>query len=338
MKDVRPIRVVHYGLGATGRAIAQMVCQTPGLELVGGIERDPSLLQRDLGEVLELDHSLGIPVKEDPVEVLESTRPDIAIVATTSLLTDTYPQIQTCLRARTNVISTCEELVYPYARHLQLAKDLDELACYSGVSVLGVGVNPGFVMDLLPLILTGPSSCVSRISVTRVTNATLRRASLYHRIGAGLTTEQFREHITDPCNRHIGMLESLHMIADAIGWKIERIDERIEPILSEEWVRESHFAIAPGQIAGIRQVAVGTVEEREAIRLDWQTVVGSQETYDAIKIEGTPPINLLVKGGLHGDHAASAIVLHAIRPVVAARCGLLTVTEMPPIRYTAPSV
>lgn len=334
--ELRPIRVVHYGLGAIGQDIARLVDKTPGMMLVGGIDQNPALAGRDLGTVLGLGRELGTLVSAEPDGVLASTLPDIVVLATTSLLNEAYPQIAECLRARVNVISTCEELVYPYAHHPELSAQLDQLAKRSGVTLLGVGVNPGFIMDLLPIILTGPCTHVQRIVVKRVIDATIRRASLHLRIGAGLTPTQFRDHIADVRMRHVGLPESLCMIAGVIGWRVERIDERIEPILADDWVRAGPIVVAPGQVAGLHQTAIGIVDGQEAIVLDWQTYVGAQETYDAITINGVPPINLRIDGGLHGDYAAAALVLHAIRPTVAAQPGLLTVTEIPPLHYVIP--
>lgn len=339
MEEIRPIRVVHYGLGSTGKEIARMVSETPDMRVVGGIDQDPELVGRDLGEVLELSSNLGIKITPNATEVLNATHPDIVVLATTSKLDDAYPQILACLRARANVISTCEELVYPYVgENANLAERLEENARRSGVTVLGVGINPGFVMDMLPLILTGPCSCVQNIRVERVIDATVRRSSLHQRIGAGLTLAQFRSHIADPRMRHVGLPESLHMIAHAIGWKVERCEEHIEPIVTDEWIKAGHIVVAPGQIAGIQQTAVGFVDGYEAITLDWKTFVGAQETYDSIKIDGTPPITINIPGGLHGHLAAASMILHTIRLVVAARSGLLTVMDIPPIHYTVPAV
>ncbi|NJP07557.1 MAG: dihydrodipicolinate reductase [Chloroflexaceae bacterium] len=339
-EDVRPIRVAHYGLGATGKEIARLVQQTPGLTIVGAIDMDKAIIGQDVGTLLELDQELGVKVSNDAAHVLETGYPDIVVLATRSLLNDAFPQIVTCLRARTNVVSTCEELVYPYAQpqNKELAEQLNTLALRSGVTLLGLGINPGMVMDLLPLVMTGPCTCIRRITVSRLIDATIRRSSLQQRIGAGLTPLQFRDHINDPRMRHVGLPESLHMIAGAIGWEVERIEEQIEPVITHDWVQAGHIVVAPGQVAGLRQTAVGFVDSHDAIVLDWQTSVGAQETYDSIKIDGIPPIQVHIPGGLHGQQAAAALVLHAIKPVIAARPGLLTVNQIPPIHYTLPAL
>src|SRR3954463_8243067 len=148
--EPRPIRVVHYGLGAIGSAIARLTAAPRGLEEVGGIDRDLAQAGRDLGDVIGFGQQLGIVVSNNATELLQQTYPDVVIHATTSLFHQVYSQILDCVAARANVISTCEELVYPYAKQTVAAHELHRLAVLGGVTVLGAGVNPGFVMDLLP--------------------------------------------------------------------------------------------------------------------------------------------------------------------------------------------
>ncbi|HEX9370010.1 MAG TPA: dihydrodipicolinate reductase [Roseiflexaceae bacterium] len=331
--DVRPIRVVHYGLGAIGSGIARLTTAQRGLQVVGGIDRDAAKVGRDLGEVIGLDHPIGAPVSGDAVDLLRQTYPDIVIHATTSLFHEVYPQIRECIAARANMISTCEELVYPYAKEPAASAELHRLASLSGVTVLGAGVNPGFIMDLLPLMLTAPCVNIRRISVTRVVDATKRRATVHQRIGAGLTLDQFRDHVARGAVRHVGLSESIHMLADGLGWQLYRVTETIDPIIADEWVQTPYGTIAPGQVAGIRQSARGWMHGRDVLTLTWEQAIGSRNTHDAIVIEGTPPIDLSINGGLHGEQAAAALTLHAIPRVLAAPPGLTTVLALPPIHY-----
>jgi len=328
-----PIRVVHYGLGSIGSAIARLTAAQRGLEVVGGIDRDPAKAGRDLGDVIGLDRQLGLAVSDNATELLQRTYPDVVIHATTSLFHQVYSQILDCVAARANVISTCEELVYPYAKAAAASDELNRLAILGGVTVLGAGVNPGFVMDLLPLLLTAPCMDIKRISVSRLIDATERRASILQRIGAGLTIDQFRDHVAQGKVRHIGLSESIHMLADGMGWQLYRVTETIDPIIAVDWVRTPHEMIAPGQVAGIRQRARGWMHGRDVLALSWEQVVGGRATEDAIKIEGTPSIDLIIQGGLHGEQAAAALILHAIPRVLAAPPGLTTVLSLPPIHY-----
>jgi hypothetical protein len=329
-----PIRVVHYGLGAIGTSIARLTAQQRGLQVVGGIERDPAKVGRDLGEVIGLDHPLGAPVSADANALLARTRPDIVILATAPFFHETYGQVLECVTAHANVLSTCEELVYPFQKHSVAAVKLHRLALQAGVTVLGAGVNPGFVMDLLPVLLTAPCVDIRHVSVTRVVDATERRASLQQRIGAGLTLDQFRDHLARGVVRHIGLPESIYLLADGLGWQLYEVRESADPIVANEWVRTPYLTVAPGQVRGIRQVARGFMHGREVAALTWQTSVGSiNETQDLIRIVATPPVHVVIQGGLHGDEAASALLLHAIPRVLAAPPGLTTVLALPPIHY-----
>jgi 4-hydroxy-tetrahydrodipicolinate reductase len=331
--ELRPIRVVHYGLGPIGSAIARLTTAQRGLQVVGGIDRDPAKAGRDLGELIGLDHPLDVEVSADATGLLRRAYPDVVIHATTSLFHEVYSQILDCVAVRSNVISTCEELVYPYAKEPDASAELNRLAKRSGVTVLGAGVNPGFVMDLLPLLLTAPCVNIRRISVTRMIDATNRRASIHQRIGAGLTLDQFRDHVARGKVRHVGLLESIHMLADGLGWQLYRVTETIDPIIADEWVQTPHETIAPGQVAGIRQSARGWMHGRDVLSLTWEQAIGARNTHDAIKIEGTPPVDLVIHGGLHGEQAAAALILHAIPRVLAAPHGLTTVLALPPIHY-----
>jgi 4-hydroxy-tetrahydrodipicolinate reductase len=331
--ELRPIRVVHYGLGAIGSGIARLTTAQRGLQVVGGIDRDPAKAGRDLGEVIGLDHPIDAPVSADPNELLRQTHPDIVIHATTSLFHEVYPQILECVAVRANVISTCEELVYPYAHEPAASTELDRLATHSGVTVLGAGVNPGFVMDLLPLMLTAPCVNIKRISATRVIDATERRANVHQRIGAGLTIDQFRDYSAKGAVRHVGLNESIHMLADGLGWQLSRVTETLDPIIADEWLRTPFGSIAPGQVAGIRQSARGWMHGRDVLVLMWEQAVGSRNTHDAIRIEGTPPVNLVIEGGLGGEHATAALILHTIPRVLGAAPGLKTVLALPPLHY-----
>jgi len=131
----------------------------------------------------------------------------------------------------------------------------------------------------------------------------------------------------------VGLTESIHMLADGLGWQLYRVSETIDPIVADEWVRTLYGTVAPGQVAGIRQVAHGWMHGRDVLTLTWEQAVGRRDTHDAIMVEGTPPVDLLIRGGLHGEQAAAALLLHAIPRVLAAAPGLTTVLALPPLHY-----
>lgn len=330
------LRVTMYGLGDIGAQIARLAMQQPGIELVGGIDADPAKHHRDLGDVLGLDRTLGVAVQADAAGVLRRSRPDVVVIATASFLRDVFPQIRDCLDVKANVVSTCEELVYPAATHPVLARDLDQEARDSGVAVLGIGVNPGFVMDLLPIVLTAPSNAIRHILVQRAVDASTRRQTLQQRIGAGLDPLAFRDWLRQRSTPHVGLPHSLRMITDALGWSLDRVSQTAEPIIAERWLRTPYVTVAPGQVAGIHQSARGFVGSHEVIHLDWRTAIGLDDTHDTIRIDGSPPIDLLIRGGIHGDLATAALALRAIPALTHLPPGLHTVLDLPPLHYTSP--
>ena len=329
----RNIRIVQFGLGAIGVDIARLIAQQPGMELVGGIERDEQKIGADVGEIIQLPQPLGVRVRGDATAVLHQARPDVVVIATASLLHEVFPQIRMCVEARAHVVSTCEELVYPYATEPEVAASIDEMARAGGVAVLGVGVNPGFAMDLLPILLTAPSSDVRHMRVTRVIDASARRWTLQHRIGAGIEPSAFRDWARQRTTPHVGLRQSIHMIAASLGWRLDQVVEGMEPIVADAWVRTPYVSVAPGQVAGIHQWANGTANRRTVIELDWRTAVGMQQTYDAVQIDGVPPIDMLIRGGIHGDLATATLVMRAIPAVLAVRPGLRTVLDLPILHY-----
>lgn len=328
-----PLRVVMYGLGAIGTDIARLLLRYPHFELIGAIDQDPAKAERPLNEVLE-QAPADARVSREAAALLRATRPDVVIIATTSFLHDVFPQIRDCLAVGARVVSTCEELVYPFATHPLLARELDQEARAAGVPVLGIGVNPGFVMDLLPIVLTAPTTAIRHIFVQRVVDASTRRATLQQRIGAGLEASMFRDWLRQQRGMpHIGLIHSLRMIADTLGWQIDRVTEDTTPLLSDRWLRTPYVTVAPGQVAGIEYSARGYIGSREVIHLDWRTALGMPDTHDAIAIDAAPPIDVLIRGGIHGDQATAALVVRAATAVVDLAPGLRTVLDLPPTCY-----
>lgn len=329
-------RVAMYGLGEIGIKIARLVQQQPHLELVGAIEHDPAKVGRDLGDVLGLDQPLNAPVLADAPTLLRRTQPHVVVIATTSLVHEVFPQICDCLEAGVHVVSTCEQLIYPYALHPEVSRHLDQAARKEHVAILGIGINPGFVMDMLPILMTAPCTDIRHVLVERSVDAGTRRATLQQRIGAGLDPLAFRSWLQQRNTPHVGLLESLQMIADALGWPISRTAETAEPLIAETWLRTPYVTVAPGQVSGIHQSARGYVGTREVLQLEWRTAIGMVDTHDAIKIDGTPPVDLVIRGGLHGDQATAALVTRAVSAVRQLAPGLRTVLDLPVLHYQPP--
>lgn len=328
------VRAVIFGCGPIGCSVARYAAQRTDIELVGAIDIDESLAGRDLGEVAGVDSKLGVTVSADTDNVLSETRPDVVFLTTSSFMVMVYPQIEKCVRAGANVISTCEELSFPYRKSPQLAAETDRVAKAHSVTVLATGVNPGFLMDTWPLFMTGVCRQVERIRAVRVQDASPRRGPFQKKIGAGRTLEEFETLVASGTLKHVGLPESIAMIADGLGWELDDITESIKPVIATRQVKTDFVTVEPGQAAGVRQVGRGLRAGEELITLEFEAAVGGSESYDAVYITGTPNLEVVIKGGTHGDIATAAITVNCIHRVVEARPGLLTMKDLPVV--TAP--
>ncbi|KYH42314.1 MAG: hypothetical protein AYL33_003130 [Candidatus Bathyarchaeota archaeon B63] len=325
------IRVLLYGVGAIGSQIARLILKRRGLRIIGAVDASPEKYGRDLGWAIGADRPVGVKISKDPEELLSRVDADIAVHATSSFLRDVHPQLVQLIRHGLNVISTCEELSYPYVVDASLASKIDELAREHGVTVLGTGINPGFLMDALPIMLSGACQEVRHIRVERVIDAAKRRLPFQKKIGAGLTVTEFEKRIRDGLiTGHVGLKQSVAMIADALGVKLQRIEVRpVKPITAEKPVGSPHISVEEGMVAGLSQSAHGIVDGRAFITLIFKAYIGAEEEYDSVMIDGTPSINQKISPCIHGDLATAAIIVNSIPKVIRAPPGLRTMKDLP---------
>ncbi len=323
------IRVMHFGLGPIGAATVRQIAGRPGFKIVGGVDIDSAMVGRDLGDVVGLSKRFGVKVSDDPSKALKSTMPDLVVLCTSSSIKKVMPQIETILKAKKPIVSSCEELAYPGYTHIRQARQIHALAKKAKVAVLGTGVNPGFAMDVLPIVLSAACEHVDRVSVSRLQDARHRRLPLQQKIGAGLTTEQFQKKVEDGSVRHVGLTESIAMIADALGWTLDRITDEIQPKLAQVTISSEFLAVDPGYVSGIIQDGVGYRKGEPVIRLHMEVYLGAPESYDAVEIEGTPRVSMKIAGGLHGDVATASLIVNSIPKVLGAAPGLRTMRDLP---------
>lgn len=333
----KSLRVVQFGIGPIGASTLRTVLSKgDAFQLVGAIDVDPAKLGRDAAVVAGLERPCGVQVRADAETVLRETKPDLVFHTTSSFLDRMYDQLILCARAGCNVVSSTEELSYPYHRHPRISAELDEVARENGVTLLGTGVNPGYAMDALALMATGVCNTVKSIRVRRVVDAGKRRRPLQMKVGAGLTETEFGEKKATGTFGHIGLVESLYMVAETLGWKLDRIDERLNPVISTREVKTPYLTVEAGQVAGIHHAAEGFVGARQVVSLDLKMFVGAEDPVDAVTVVGDPPIDLAIRGGIFGDTATVAALVNAAPLVVDARPGLVTVADIPlPRAYAA---
>ena len=322
------IRVMFYGLGPIGAAVARQVATRKGFTIVGGIDIDPAKLGQDLGDVVGLSKRLKIRVTNDAAGALKREKPDVVVLCTNSALGKVMPQIETVLKAKVPIVSTTEELSYPVGRNRRLAKKIDEMARRAKVAVLGTGVNPGFVMDALPIALTGICERVDSVRIDRIQDARVRRLPFQQKIGSGLTKAQFQKKVEDQSVRHVGLAESVTMIADAFGWKLDKVTDDIKPKIAQQTVESEFLAVDPGYVCGIVQDGIGWKNGKALITLHMEAYLGAPESYDSVVIEGVPRIEQKISGGVHGDIATASITVNSIPKVMAAQPGLRTMRDM----------
>ena len=322
------IRVIQYGLGPIGCAVARHVVERAGLVLVGGVDIGPAKVGEDVGQVIGLDSSLGFNVAEKLAQVLAQAEADMALHTTSSYFELFKPQVIEILKAGLDVVSTAEELSFPWLSHPEEAAEIDAVARRAGRTVLGTGINPGFLMDTLPLSLTAICQRVDRIDVTRVINAAARRGPFQAKIGCGLTVDEFDVMMAAGRMGHVGLAESIGVIFQTLGVGLARYASSVEPLVTDRLITTDRLDVQPGQVKALKQVARGYTEEGEFVRLTFVAALEAEDEGDIIRVTGRPDLEVRLKG-TNGDVATVAIVVNAIQRVREAAPGLVTMRDLP---------
>lgn len=323
------IRVIQYGMGSIGTEMVRLLLERGGEKrrLTGAVDINEAIAGKDVGDILGIN-KLGVMVSKDPSGTICEGNADLVLHSTVSKLVDVKPQLIQCVQAKMNVISTCEELAYPIGFNARIAEEIGREAKRFGVTVLGTGVNPGFVMDALPIFLSTICKNIEKVEVTRIVNASLRREPLQRKIGAGITVEEFQHKVEEKKLGHVGLLESLVMIAATLGWDLG-INETIEPIIAKNALKTEYFEIEPGKVAGIFQTATGSKNGENKLKLVLRMEIDAKEQYDRIQIFGEPNVDMKIQNGLFGDDATVAIVVNLIDAVMDSPPGFLTMKDLP---------
>jgi hypothetical protein len=324
-----PIKVLHYGLGPIGAAVVRQIATRRGFKIVGAVDIDPAKAGRDLADIAGVGRKLGIKISNDARKTIKSTKPDVVVLCTLSSLKKVLPQMEEILKLKVPIVSTTEELAYPTGANLKYAREIHRLAKKAKVAVLGTGVNPGFTMDALPITLTGVCERVDSIRVDRIQDARVRRLPFQQKIGAGLTREQFQKKVDDASVRHVGLAESVSMIADAMGWRLDKITDEIQPKIATATVASEFLAVDAGYVCGLVQDGIGYRNGKPIITLHMEAYLGAPESYDQVDIAGSPNIKSKISGGVHGDVATASITVNSIPKILEVAPGLHTMRDMP---------
>jgi 4-hydroxy-tetrahydrodipicolinate reductase len=327
---LKSIKVVQYGLGPIGLWIVEVLLTRPWVQLVGAIDIDKNKIGKDVGELLQKPRKIGVTVSGKAEQVLKQTSPQIVTHATSSYMKMVHPQIIQLIEHGASVVSTAEELSYPFVKYPEMAKEIDERARDKGVVVLGTGINPGFLLDTLAVVVSGVCQKVNSIRAERVVDASTRRLPLQKKIGAGLSPSEFEKRVAEGTIKHVGLPESVGLIALAMGWKVGEIQERISPVIAEKEVRSDYMSVQAGSVAGVRQVAKGILAGQELVVLDLRMYLGADNPHDSVLLDGIPPVDMVIRGGVQGDRATPAVVVNSILKIAGLQPGLRTMLDLPP--------
>jgi 2,4-diaminopentanoate dehydrogenase len=331
------IKVAQFGLGPIGIESLRLVSSCLGMEIVGGVDIDPAKIGRPLSELTGVQSLSGVRAFASLEELLAVEHPDVVLHTAGSGAAASFAQLRPALAAGISAASTCEELIFPALKTPDLTAEYDELCRHSGARVVGTGVNPGFVMDVLPIMLTGVSRRVDSIYVERVVNASTRRRPLQAKIGSGMAPDEFRALFAAGKAGHAGFQQSLALLAHAMGWKLEKIEETCEPVVAPGPISTKFFGVAKGHTCGLHQRAVGTVAGEAKIILDLQMFLDAKNPHDTIVVQGEPSLNLTLNGGVAGDAATVAALVNIVPRLLASAPGVRLMTELPVPAWVNPA-
>lgn len=327
------LKVVQIGMGPLGIKVADFIAQRSGIKTVAAVDKNPTLVGKSLHDLQEsLDNQ--VVIYQNLSDVLEKHQVDVAILTTVSDMERITPQIEEIVGFGIPVVTTCEELSYPWDTSEELSNRIDQAAQKHEVAVVATGVNPGFMMDALPTFLTAVCQDVEKIEVRRFQDATYRRIPFQKKIGAGLTLEEFEERKQNGTLRHVGLAQSMQFIAHKMGWKLDKVEDIISPVVaSENIAANGSMAIPKGNAAGVCQIGRAYVNGEEKITLIFQAAIKEPESYEEVSIKGTPDITSRIGGGVNGDVATCAIAVNAVAQIVHAKAGLRTMADIPMVSF-----
>ncbi|MCC6321159.1 MAG: dihydrodipicolinate reductase [Phycisphaerales bacterium] len=326
-------RILLVGLGPLGRMVALDAARRGIARVVAAVDPDPAIAGKAVSHVAP-ESGFASPIAPSLDKITDWSGIDAAVVCTSSDLARCAPTLRALIARGLPIVSTCEELLFPWLRHRALADELHALAVSHNSRLLGTGVNPGFLMDTLPVFASAVCRSVRGVHVWRIQDATTRRIPFQQKIGAGLDDAAFAEKVRSGALRHVGLGESVHFVARYLGLEIDRWDESIEPVKADRDLNCAIGPIARGRAAGVRQVARAwargaTPGAPPLIQMEFQAAIGQPDPHDRVQLDAEPPIDLVLKGGVHGDIATVAITLNCIAPLMASQAGLHTMATIP---------
>ena len=315
------MRVVIYGFGQIGRLIAKSAVKK-GFEVAGAVDINPELVGKKITELNGFDES-KIPSQAIIKDSLDFEDVDVVFLCTGSFIPDILPQLKECIESGFNVVSSCETLSYPEFRYPELASEINHLAIENNVSVLGAGINPGFLLDFLPAVLSATSAEVKKIRAVRSADALKRRSSFQKKIGLGLEVSEVRQKLGKELTGHVGYGESVCLIADALNLTLDDVEEGQEIVVAQD-----NSIVEAGKVLGLIGFGSGLRSGEEVIRVEFHAYAGAEE-YEEIAIEGDNPV-VWRSSGTKGDTGTANVMVNLARAVVDSKPGLIKISQLIP--------
>ncbi len=330
-ETMAPIRVIQFGLGAMGRVMASLVLQKRDMRLVAAIDRNPENKGKDLGLVLGLKKKTGIIVTDNAEEIFSSVQADAMVHAAVSYVPKVWEQIKPAVKRGISVVTIAEEMGYPWVKYPQLCAEMDQVAKAHDARILGSGINPGFAMDLIPLLLTGICRRVDTITVTRIIDFSPFGASIQKNIGIGSTPQEFKVGVKiGKLPLHIGLPESAYMIASGLQWKIDKVEETRDPVLAKKPIRvPGYMTVKKGNVSGFNHRCFAYHKGKNIITLEELGRVDPREDYrNIIKIEGDPKLLEWINVP-PGHITTTSHAVNLVPALLKAAPGLRTMLDLP---------
>lgn len=324
------IKILQVGLGPIGKQVVKYITERQGIEVVAAVDTNPEKAGKKLDAICDFNVP-DIYIHATLSSALEGSNPEIAVLTTVSQLSRIEGVIEEVAKSGLDIVSTCEELTYPWQSQPTVAQRIDDCCKTNRISCLSTGVNPGFLMDYLPAVLTSVCQHVDHIKVARRQNASNRRGPFQNKIGVGMTPDEFQK--KKDSISHVGLPESAWMIAKALDWDIDEMRETINPVVADSDISSEGVNVSKGYVLGVEQISTGILGGREVINLEFRAAIGEPEPQDIIKIEGNPSFQSVIPGGINGDVATAAITVNAIRSTLKMNPGLKTMLDIPVASY-----
>lgn len=323
------IKIAQFGLGPIGLSCLRLLARKGWVEIVGGIDIRPELLGRDLSTILGIPGLEDAKVYESFDDLAHSVSVDAVLHTAGSRASISLQQMSPMIEKGLAVVSSCEELLYPTLRAPEESMAANQRCLETGARILGTGINPGFVLDVLPVCLSGVCAEVRGVYGERVVDASTRRQPLQKKVGSGLSPEEFIELGKKGLAGHAGFQESLMLIAHALGWKVGPVSESIDAVVADRVIETEYFRVEPGQTAGLHQIVEASTHDGKTIHLDLKMYQGAQDPHDLIRLDSEPPVEACIKNGIAGDLATVAALVNAVPRLLSAQPGVRLMTDLP---------